>query len=142
MVIDLIMAFIATAAFTIVFNAPKSIILYSGFVGTAGWFVYLIFQNFTDSPVVAVFFASLVIASISRNFAVRKKMPITVFLIAGMLPLVPGAGIYNTMYEIINKSPNASAKAVETFEIAGVIAIGIMIALSLPAFLFRGFKRK
>ena len=59
------------------------------------------------------------------------------FLISGIFPLVPGAGIYYTGYNVF-MSDNAQAldKGMETIKIAVAIALGIGIVLSLPAFFF------
>ena len=70
----------------------------------------------------------------------------TVFLITGIFPLVPGAGIYYTGYHLF-MSDNSLAldKGLETIKIAVAIALGIGIVLSLPPFLFaprKGGKEK
>lgn len=82
--------------------------------------------------------AVLIVTFISRYLSVLRKMPITVFLIAGIFPLVPGAGIYATMYGVITDDVLAATqKGIETLKIAGVIGIGIAMVLSLPPYLFR-----
>ena len=61
----------------------------------------------------------------------------TVFLICGIFPIVPGAGIYYTGYHFFMRD-NAMAltKGLETIKIAIAIALGIGIVLSLPQFFF------
>ncbi|OOB77996.1 MAG: hypothetical protein BEN18_09055 [Epulopiscium sp. Nuni2H_MBin001] len=64
-------------------------------------------------------------------------MPITVFLIAGIFPLVPGAGIYFTAYYfIVNDNVQAFVKGLETFKIAMAISLGIVFVFALPQSLF------
>lgn len=59
------------------------------------------------------------------------------FLIAGIFPVVPGAGIYYTGYHIfMNNNVEAMSKGVETIKIAIAIALGIGIVVSLPRFFF------
>ena len=57
----------------------------------------------------------------------------TVFLLSGIFPLVPGAGIYYTAYYFIQGS-NALALAhgISTFKIAVALAVGISLVLSIP----------
>lgn len=68
---------------------------------------------------------------------------VTVFLTGGIFPLVPGAGIYYTVYAFIT-GDNAAAvfKGVETLKIAGVIALGIVLVLALPKGVFRVFAAR
>ena len=66
-------------------------------------------------------------------FAVVRKTPITVFLISGIFPIVPGAGIYYASYYLImNDTILANAKGIETVKIAGEIALGIVVVLAIP----------
>ena len=59
-------------------------------------------------------------------FAITQKTPVTVFLLTGIFPLVPGAGIYYTAYYFIqNKNAMALANGISTFKIAVALASGI-----------------
>ena len=83
------------------------------------------------------FWGTVFIAYFSRLFAIIRKNPISVFLISGIITLVPGAGIYNIMSD--NKM--ASFYGIETLKIACAIAFGIIVILALPQFMFT-FKIK
>ncbi|MFR5702929.1 MAG: threonine/serine exporter family protein [Eubacterium ramulus] len=43
----------------------------------------------------------VVIVFCARLFAVWRKVPSNVFMISGIFPIVPGIGIYNTIYDIM-----------------------------------------
>ena len=43
MIVQVISAFFAILAFSVVNNVPKKFLLYCGLEGSVGWFVYLIF---------------------------------------------------------------------------------------------------
>lgn len=78
--------------------------------------------------VLSSFFSALAIALTSHTFARVFKAPVTIFLIAGILPTVPGAGMYRIVYYIIaNDSAKSSYYLIQTLEIAGVIALAIFI---------------
>lgn len=102
-----------------------------------GWLVYVVCVHFGLDVATASFFATLALAWFARVFAFWRKAPVTVFLITGIFPLVPGAGIYYTGYHLF-MSDNSLAldKGLETIKIAVAIALGIGIVLSLPPFLF------
>ena len=83
-------SFVATVSFAILFQVPREQYVYSGLCGAAGWLCYLLVMQNYPSPAVASFAAVVVLTVMSRIFAVRRKTPVTVFLICGIFPLVPG----------------------------------------------------
>lgn len=130
-------AFVSTIAFGIIFHTPPREYGFVGITGGAGWLVYLVSMWLGAGTVAASFFATVTLTWISRVFSFARKEPVTVFLICGIFPLVPGAGIYYTGYHFF-MSDNALAlsKGLETIKIAIAIALGIGIVLSLPRFFF------
>ena len=97
MMIQIIAAVIATVGFSVLFGVPSKYYPYCGVIGGAGWLVYLIaLEHFSTAG--ASLAATMVVIFLSRLAAVRKKCPVTIFLIAGIFPLVPGAGVYWTAY--------------------------------------------
>lgn len=137
-----IVAFAATIAFSVIFHAPRRELLYTGLTGAAGWLVYVLATAMGSGVVGASFLATLALTWLSRVFSFSRKAPVTVFLICGIFPLVPGAGIYYTGYHFFAGNDSlALDKGLETIKIAIAIALGIGIVLSLPQFLFT-LKRK
>ncbi len=134
-------AFVATLAFAVLFQVPKEQYGYSGFCGAAGWLCYLLVMENYPSPAIASFAAVVVLTLMARFFAVRRKTPVTVFLICGLFPLVPGAGIYYTAYNfIMGYNDLAVSKGIETIKIAVAIALAIVFAFSLPNSIIRGLS--
>ena len=88
-VLNLLLASTGSLAFAILYNVPRKFYLCAAFTGMAGWFCYYLIVPFTDTAV-ASFFGAVGVVLVSRIFAVWKKCPITVFLISGIFPLVPG----------------------------------------------------
>ncbi|NLP34682.1 MAG: threonine/serine exporter [Clostridiales bacterium] len=135
--IQMIMAFLATLAFAVLFHVPKKEFFYCGITGAIGWFFYLLVRDYINSIILASFVASIVITVVSRFFAVNRKLPVTIFLISGILPLVPGAGIYYTAYyAFAHETTLAVAKGIEAFSIALAIAFGIMLIFFIPQKVF------
>lgn len=130
--IEFIVAFFATAAFSVLFNVPKKQWAFAGITGGAGWVCYRLVAA-RGEVVLATFIAVIVVTLLSRGFAVIRKSPVTVFLVSGIFPLVPGVGIYYTSYYfMMNEISLASQKGVETLKVAVAIAIGIMCVLIIP----------
>ncbi len=140
-----IIAMIATYAFCIPFNAPKNQYLYCAITGAIAWAIYEIVILFLlpGDKVLACLLASLLLTIVSRFFAVRHKFPVTVFLIPGIFPLVPGAGIYYTAYHLIMSNTElCRTYAQETFMIAGAIVIGLVFGFAIPQNIFSFFKKR
>ena len=139
--IEFVIAIFATSAFAVLFNVPKNQWGFAGLTGGIGWIFYRVFLPSLGSTI-ATFIAVLVLTLLSRIFAVIRKTPVTVFLVSGIFPLVPGVGIYYTSYHfIMENGVMASDFGMETVRIAIAIALGIMFVLSLPQKCFQIFSR-
>lgn len=130
-------ASVGTVGFSLLFGVPFRYYPYGALIGGTGWFIYLIALP-KSSPAIATFAATVVVILMSRWFAVRKRCPVTIFLIAGIIPLVPGAGIYWTAYYIVSGHlSTASHTGFEAFKVAVAIVLGIVFVFELPQKLFR-----
>ena len=88
--------------------------------------MYLLVK-FYFSNTLACFAATVVIVFCARLFAVWRKVPSNVFMISGIFPIVPGIGIYNTIYDImIGDAAAAMSSGLETFKAVAAIVLGIV----------------
>lgn len=125
-------AFFAVVSFGLLIEMPRQYSLRAGAVGGAGWLVYLLVEKFTLSAPTAAFLSGLVVAGTSHLFARRLKAPVTVFLVAGILPSVPGASIYRSVYYVMNDNRSMSTYyLIQTLQIAGAIAMAVFFMDSL-----------
>lgn len=132
MIFQVVSAFLSVYFFTLLLEIPKRYAVYCSIAGGVNWWVYLIAMDMTGSSMAAAFFASLAVAILSQIFARTQKTPVNVFLVAGILPTVPGAGIYRSVYYFIrNNSNQSSYYLMQTLKIAGAIAMAIFITDSL-----------
>ncbi len=120
--IQLVAAFVGTVGFSALFGAPRRFYLYCGLAGVAGWAVYL-FVSTGHSVVGAAFFAALTVAAISHVMARLRHCPVTVFLICGIIPLVPGGGIFWTAYYLVTDQLRLAAET-------GFVALKVTIAIA------------
>lgn len=132
-------AFLAILGFSLLIDMPRKYLIYAGITGGAGWLAYLVSTQTRTSLVAAAFFSSLVAALLSQIFARVLKAPVTIFLVAGILPTVPGASIYRSVYFLIQgQTMWSNFYLVQTLQIAGAMAVAIFIVDSL----FRLFQNK
>ena len=139
LLIRLICVYIATTCFAIVFNAPKKQLLFCGLAGLFGWTAYEIASIYLDSGAVITFISTIAVTTLSRRLTFVRKQPISVYLISGIIPLVPGSLVYYTVYNMISgEVSKAVFTGIETLKISGAIALGIMVVLALP---YKAFNR-
>ena len=88
---------------------------------------------------VSIFFLQPCSSSFCRAASrYTSAAPVTVFLIAGIFPLVPGSGIYWTaFYVVTNDLEQAGARGFLTFKDAVAIVLGILLVFEFPQSWFR-----
>jgi uncharacterized membrane protein YjjB (DUF3815 family) len=100
-------------------------------------------EQHTQSPVLSCLTATFLLTIYSRTVAVLRQSPATTYLLTGIFPLVPGAGIYYTAYYMITEQSQLfSRKGLETLEIALAIVFGIIFGFSIPQSLFGKLEKK
>lgn len=135
-------AAMATCGFSIFFNAPKKLLLPSSVVGGVGWIIYLVMSVHFDNPLVYAFTAAIFIAVSSEIFARLLKQPAIVIIIPGILPLVPGISLYNTvLYTIQKKYELAASTGTRAIIVSIGISLGILVVASLSR-MFNIYKLK
>lgn len=129
---QLLYAFLATIGFAVIFNSPKDTIIKSGFAGTSGWLVYFFTNEITGSPIAGSFLGALTVGILGEVFAKIFKKPSTTFTIPGIIPLVPGAGIYYTMLALTEKQfLDAADSGSQTILVSVALASGIIVSSSV-----------
>ena len=114
--LQFLLAGAGTLSFAILFACPRRTLPYCGLVGAMGWFIYELAVLFGLESFTASLLAVIPLTLLARIFAIVLKTPVTIFLLAGIFPLVPGAGIYYTAYYFIqNENAMALAKGISTF---------------------------
>jgi len=122
-------AFLGTAAFAVLFGVPRLYYIACGFTGTLGWITYLCLSRLVGaSPVESTFFSTVVVVLSAYFLAYRLKCPVVVFLVCGIFPLIPGAGVFWTCYHIVSDQlPAALQSGFMALKVTVAIAFGILI---------------
>ena len=125
-------AFLAVLGFSVILDVPGRFLLCAAACGGASWLAYYLSLERSPSLIAAAFLSSLTAAVLSHLFARGQKAPVTVFLVAGILPAVPGASIYRSVYNVIQGEADfANLYLMQTVQIAGAMALAIFIVDSL-----------
>ena len=131
-------AFIGTAAFALLFGIDREHYVPAGVIGAIGWAVYLLLvRNCGATPVAATLASSTLVCILSRMAAIPFRIPAQGFLLCGIFPLVPGAGIFWFTYYLTDSQFDLSMQSGWTAsKIAIAIVLGIILAMELPQRLF------
>lgn len=130
--IHFIAAFIAVVSFCVNLEIPKKHILIVGIVGALGWITYIICDYFNLPNILSYFISALVVAILSMILSKVLNAISTIFLIPGILPIVPGIAMYKMIYFLINNDLKESAyQLLQAILITGGIALAIFITESI-----------
>ena len=132
-VVQLVAAYLGTMSFAVLFGVPRRYYIDAGICGTLGWVLYLILTRYSAfSPVETMFTATALVTMVALSQSTARKCPITVFLICGIFPLVPGAGIFWTSYNIVsNQLSDALQTGFGALKATVAIAFGILAVMEI-----------
>lgn len=137
MIFEMFVSFVAVLAFAVIFDVSKSELIFCGISGLVSEGIYLMIMRVNNEEAFAVLLAALITTSLARILANIRKVPVTVYLICAIIPLVPGAGMYKTVYGIIASDYHRAALAgIDTIKTATEIAVGIFLVFALPNKIF------
>ncbi len=143
LIVHFIAAAVSTVAFALIFDVPSRFYPLCALIGGLGFFLTELLMDFGLSQTEATFFSTMAVTLSSRFCAVWRKCPVTVFLISGIIPLVPGAGVYWTAYYLImNNTSEALTRGFTALRVAVAIVLGIVLTLEIPNRLFARKKAR
>lgn len=141
-VLQLTTAFIGSFSFCFVFNLRKQLIFIASLGSVLCWGIYLIGTYFYEGELIPCLLASASAALYAEVLARIKKAPATLFLVTGVLPVIPGSKLYYTMSNVVQKDwYMAKIYGLLTIESAIAIAIGISLVWAFSVMLQNIIKK-
>ena len=134
MPIQIVASFIGTAAFAVLFGVPRKYYVLCGISGVLGWILYMILARYAGfTPPAATVFATMLVVLSARYFSVIDRCPAIVFLLCGIFPLVPGAGVFWTSYYVVSDQLRlALGSGFMAVKVTIAIVLGIILISELP----------
>ena len=127
-----VMSFLGSLCFAVLSQVRGRNLIYAAIAGAVCWLVYALVGQLVSDEIPAYFLAAVATTIYSEFFARILRTPAIVYLAAGVIPLVPGGGIYRTMLFCIQGTPDAAlSECINTIGIAGAMAMGIVIVSSI-----------
>ena len=134
--------FVGILGFCSVFSCPYKFIAICCSEAALCWAVYLICVKFGLSSVWASFFGAAFVDLSSQILARRLKAPVIIFLVIGVLPLVPGYGIYKVAYDLFSGG-DVTASLTNALMLAGAVALAVIVmdtVVDLAVRIYRRYK--
>ena len=145
-ILGFIFSYLSAVGFAMLFSCPKRSIGLSSLAGALGFLVFMLVRDFYGGffPVLV---GSYLTGILGEIFARKCHMPAILFIVPGMINLVPGKGIYNTLFYFIDGQKSlALVTLFDTMAVASAISFGILLASvlskSLMSFKFRKPSKK
>lgn len=127
--IQIICAALGTLGFALLFRVRREHLLCATLGGALSWVAYMTTGLFGAGVFLCPLVGGFVVCLWSELMARLRKAPANVFLIPGIVPLLPGSALYYAMEGVVNKDTEVfAAKGIEALLGAVGIAGGILIA--------------
>ncbi|WP_159722481.1 threonine/serine exporter family protein [Enterococcus sp. CSURQ0835] len=123
-------SFLSTAAFAIITNIPRRALFACGLTGAFGWMIFYFSRIVAQQNIgYANFLAALGIGLASIFFSRKMRMPVILFNIPSLVPLVPGGPAYQAVRDLMAQNFNQSLENIAIVLVtSGAIALGFMFS--------------
>jgi Uncharacterized conserved protein len=135
----LVATFVGTLSFCVMFHSPKKAIVPAALIGTLTYILYFVANQLGLSVTLSTLVASAIGSVVAQLASRRMKIIATVFIIAAMIPLVPGLGLYQSMAMLASGDAAAAMQlGISTMKIVLMLALG----MSVGAFVFGAAQKQ
>ena len=144
-VVSLITGALGTLGFSILFYVHPRRLFLATLGGVLTTAIYLLAGHFLGGELLPNLLGALVGAGFSEICARLTKVPVPVYMVPCVIPLVPGSALYATMFNFVSGNySSAASAALTTLVVAMGISGGIVIASVIGLFLrsWRLFKKR
>ena len=123
---------VGTAASAVLFNVPRHALLWSAVAGLMGWAVQTQVRLLEMPPAAGALLGALTVSLVGEGLARARRMPALVFVVPGILPLVPGTRAYHAMLALLKQNHAlAAVEGAQALVAAGGIAVGLLMGTAL-----------
>ncbi len=142
MAVPCICSFVACLAFGVQFNIRMKHLAAAAAGSAISQIVFYLLEGAGAGAVRCSFIAAAAVSVYSEIMARRLKAPVNMYLVVGIIPLVPGGLTYYTMLAIVTGDTNSIvSRGADAASIAFAIAMGIFAVSSLTRIFFAGGTR-
>ncbi|WGW12586.1 threonine/serine exporter family protein [Saxibacter everestensis] len=129
-ILGVLMAFIVAGTGSIAHQSRRRLVLPSAAVGSVGFIVMLVMQQFGFGPILVPAVAAAVVSILASVIALRLGAPPVTVIIPGIFPLLPGLSIFGAAYQLVQPE---EAVSLATSLSSLFAALGATAALAVGA---------
>lgn len=130
--VELLTAFLGSLGFSLLFGLRRRHLFAASLGGLIVWGLYLYVDYLLHSLFLSNLLASAFAVLYAEILARRFKCPATLFVLPGIVPLVPGSSLYYAMSSAVRRDfEMASTYGLATLGAALAIAAGISLVMAL-----------
>ena len=123
---------LGTAASAVLFNVPRAALAWCSLAGLLAWAVQVQVGFLGMPPEAGALLGALTISLVGEALARARRMPALVFVVPGILPLVPGTRAYHAMLAVLQDNHSLAAQeGIQALISAGGIAVGLLMGTAL-----------
>ncbi|MBQ8509249.1 MAG: threonine/serine exporter family protein [Clostridia bacterium] len=134
-IVRLITALLGTLGFAIMFRVSRSRLPWAALGGLLTYAVYELFWQLLGDPLISAFASSLFMALYSEALARILHAPTIIFLFPCAIPIVPGGGLYYTVYNLLFWN---EAEFVRNAKSTASIVLGMAVGVSVASIIIGG----
>lgn len=126
LIVEFILADLATICFGILMNIPKRAYLPGGIIGGAVWVIYIMMYFHLHLGLAMSNLLAAILISILSLMAARKfRMPMIIFNVPALVSFVPGGQSYQVVRNfVLGNNGTAMSYLYQVIVIAGAITLG------------------
>lgn len=129
-------ATVCTVGLVLMYNLENKSGIFAVFGAMMACSIFEFYVYYNENVFVGALLSALAVASYAEIMAHVLKTPTTVLLIPGIVPMVPGGLLFNTMLSILD---GESQKSGEYGMRALLVALGLTVGIITATFVFRTF---
>lgn len=132
MIIEVIAASLTAFSFGVLFNIKGKRLIVASVGGGLGWFVYKFCLGYQIGEATSYFISAICFSIYCELCARIYKTPTTTLTVCSLIPLVPGYGVYNTVYEfIVGNYAKGADYCMSTLAASGALALGVIFVSAI-----------
>lgn len=125
---DFLACIVAVYFYGVLMAVPHQPLVYASLNGAVAYTAYRLIYLLAGHELLGYLVAAFLVAVTSEILARILKKPATIFVLPGIIPLVPGVGLYRTMLCLVQNDLNGFVSAgVRTLFISGIIAVTVAV---------------
>lgn len=131
---------IAAALYATSTAVPRRSLVLAGATGASGWACLLLLLHGAVPLILSTSIAAVLIGVMSNAMAIRQRTHPFLFIVPGVMPLVPGLTIYNGMLELFTGHGSGSATLLRAVGLGLAIAAGVTLGSMMVRSLARAAR--